>query len=53
MTSVVAFLYGVARGDQVTIAIVATLLLGITVLATLPPALRATTLDPMEALRAD
>jgi ABC-type antimicrobial peptide transport system permease subunit len=44
-------LFGVGERDPVTFVVVAALLSAITLVATLVPALRATKVDPVEALR--
>ena len=46
-------LYHVAAFDAITLTCVVSLLLAVTLAAALPPALRAASVDPMEALRAD
>ncbi len=46
-------LYGVGAGDPSTFALVTLLLVGVATLSTLLPALRATRVDPLVALRAD
>jgi putative ABC transport system permease protein len=46
-------LFGVGAGDAVSLAVAAAGLLGVTLLASALPALRAARLDPVQALRAD
>jgi predicted permease len=48
-----AFLYGVAPGDPVTLALAAALLVTITALASWIPARRASRVDPADVLRAE
>jgi putative ABC transport system permease protein len=48
-----AQLYGVTRTDPATFALVAVVLTAVAMMATLIPALRATRLDPVKALRAE
>jgi putative ABC transport system permease protein len=48
-----AQLYGVTRTDPATFALVAAVLTAVAMMATLIPALRATRLDPVKALRAE
>lgn len=48
-----AFLYGVAPGDPVTLAVASTLLAGIAALASWIPARRASRVDPAEVLRSE
>lgn len=48
-----ALLYGVAPNDPLSIGAVALLLLGVSVVATLRPAWRASRLDPVDALRVE
>lgn len=48
-----AFLYGVAPGDPVTLAVASTLLAGIAALASWIPARRASRVDPANVLRAE
>ena len=48
-----SLLFGVASTDVLTYAIVSVGLLGIVLAATFLPAQRATTIDPVEALRAE
>ena len=50
---VVAMLHGVSAYDPSTLAFVAGTLAIVTILAAMPPALRAAGLDPIEALRAE
>ena len=50
---VVAMLHGVSAYDPWTLAFVAGTLAIVTILAAMPPALRAADLDPIEALRAE
>jgi predicted permease len=50
---VVAMLHGVSAHDPLTLAVVAGTLVIVTILAAMPPALRAARLDPIEALRAE
>ena len=50
---VVAMLHGVSAYDPLTLAFVAGTLAIVTILAAMPPALRAAGLDPIEALRAE
>ncbi|HVV00216.1 MAG TPA: FtsX-like permease family protein, partial [Verrucomicrobiae bacterium] len=50
---VAAMLYGVSAFDPVTLLLTVGLLTGVTVIAALLPALRAASVDPMEALRAE
>ncbi len=50
---VVGLLYGISANDPATLAAISTLLLGVTVVASLIPARRAATLQPMEALRSE
>jgi predicted permease len=50
---VAAMLYGVSAFDPVTVLLTVGLLTGVTVIAALLPALRAASVDPMEALRAE
>jgi predicted permease len=50
---VVAMLHGVSAYDPLTLAVVAGTLVIVTILAAMPPALRAAGLDPIEALRAE
>jgi putative ABC transport system permease protein len=45
------FLYGVAPGDPATLAAVALLLVAVAAVSSLPPALRASRVDPQVALR--
>jgi putative ABC transport system permease protein len=47
------FLVGVAPADPMTMLLVSLLLVGATVAATLPPARRATRVDPMSVLRSE
>jgi ABC-type antimicrobial peptide transport system permease subunit len=47
------FLYGVAPGDPVTLAIASVLLISIAALASWIPARRASRVDPAEVLRGD
>jgi ABC-type antimicrobial peptide transport system permease subunit len=46
-----SLLYGVSTTDPATYAVVAVLIAAVALLACLLPALRATRVDPMEALR--
>jgi ABC-type antimicrobial peptide transport system permease subunit len=48
---VVVMLHGVSAYDPLTLAVVAGTLVIVTILAAMPPALRAAGLDPIEALR--
>jgi ABC-type antimicrobial peptide transport system permease subunit len=48
-----SFLYGVKAHDPFTLTFVSLFLIGITILATWIPALRATKVDPMVTLRHD
>jgi predicted permease len=50
---VAAMLHGVSAYDPLTLAVVAGTLVLVTILAAMPPALRAAGLDPIEALRAE
>jgi len=50
---VVVMLHGVSAYDPLTLAVVAGTLVIVTILAAMPPALRAAGLDPVEALRAE
>ncbi len=50
---VVAMLHGVSAHDPLTLTVVAGTLVIVTILAAMPPALRAARLDPIEALRAE
>lgn len=45
------FLFGVKAGDPLTFSVVAVILIAVTILAAFVPALRATRVDPMTALR--
>jgi ABC-type antimicrobial peptide transport system permease subunit len=47
------FLFGVQPWDPLTFAVVATFLLGIAMAACVLPALRATRIDPVRALRSE
>ena len=49
----VALLFGVSRHDPLTYCVVSVLLLGIAMVACLLPAMRAASVDPMQALRAE
>jgi ABC-type antimicrobial peptide transport system permease subunit len=51
--TIASFLYGVSPTDPVTAAAVAGVLLIVAVLAASVPALRAASVDPLTALRAD
>jgi ABC-type antimicrobial peptide transport system permease subunit len=48
-----AFLYGVAPGDPVTLAVASALLAGIAALASWIPARRASRVDPADVLRSE
>jgi predicted permease len=50
---VAAMLHGVSAHDPLTLGVVAGTLIIVTILAAMPPALRAAGLDPIEALRAE
>jgi putative ABC transport system permease protein len=50
---VAAMLHGVSAYDPLTLAVVTGTLVLVTILAAMPPALRAAGLDPIEALRAE